>query len=73
MSWSRFFVPTFRSRSPKRRRRSRPAGVVFRPQLEPCENRLLPSTFTVTDLGDAGMVQAAEDLLLVGEALEQRR
>jgi predicted outer membrane repeat protein len=30
-------------------------ATVFRPRLEWCEERLLPSVFTVTDLGDAGI------------------
>jgi hypothetical protein len=41
-------------RSPKRGRCSRSAVQLFHPRLESCEDRLLPSTFTVIDLGDTG-------------------
>lgn len=54
MSWSTFVWQPFWMRSPKRRLRSHTAAKVFRPRLESYEDRLLPSTFTVIDLGDAG-------------------
>src|SRR5262245_35804883 len=54
MSWSRFVPQLFRKQSPKRRPRSRPLAPACHPGLESCEDRLLLSTFTVIDLGDAG-------------------
>ena len=33
----------------------RPAGPRLRPTIEGLENRLMPSTYTVTDLGDNGV------------------
>src|SRR5262249_40672548 len=45
------------TRAPGRNPRSRPARHPrrFRPVLDTLEDRSLPSTFTVTDLGDAGI------------------
>src|SRR5207248_2519397 len=53
-SWFRFVPHPFGKQSPKSRLQSRPVARVFRPRLELCEDRLLPSVFTVTDLGDSG-------------------
>jgi hypothetical protein len=39
----------------KQRLRARSLAPSFRPRLEWCEDRLLPATFIVTDLGDAGV------------------
>jgi hypothetical protein len=43
-----------RKKSVKRQPRLRRLATTFRPRLESCEDRLLPSVFTVVDLGDAG-------------------
>jgi hypothetical protein len=54
MFWFTFRSDAFRKKSPKRQARSRWLAAKFRPRLESCEERLLPSVFTVVDLGDAG-------------------
>ena len=54
MSWSAFFRSFLGKRASKPRLRSRSAARVSRPKLEIREDRLLPSVFTVTDLGDSG-------------------
>jgi hypothetical protein len=60
MSWPTLIRKLFGQQPTKRRFSSRPSARVIRPRLEPFEDRLLPSVYTVVDLGDAGIGSGLE-------------